>query len=130
MITGEQAFRQIDSHALHKLAQVFQKEVSSLIDLYLKDSEKLMEKLRVYFDNKDLKQINSIARELRLNSIEIGATKFSFLMLGLEISSSEHRINHWQDVLKRIEECYLSVVDELATLSYSSKHPHLKHAHA
>lgn len=115
-MTSKNTFRHIDIQALHRLSDIFQKEVSTLVAYYLKDSKKLMEKLQKYFLNKDAAEICTTARELRENSQEIGALKFSFLMLGLEITAQEYRIYPCESLYHLIEENYNLVAQELNDL--------------
>lgn len=119
-MTAPQRFRQIDTKALYRLADVFQKEVSSLIQYYLKESKKLMDKLQQQFINKEFGEISTTARELRENSLEIGASYFSFIMLGLEISAQECRCYPSENLYQLIEQNYNRVAHELLAISHTS----------
>ena len=118
-MTGKLATRQIDETTLNALAQFFQKDVPILIDLYLKDSEKQLSKLKLHIEQQETKHIQRVAKELRQSSLDIGALRFSFIILSLEIALNEHRVQEWGRVLKVIEDHYRQVVDELATLRFA-----------
>jgi len=104
---------QIDISALKKLSEFFQKEFSSLIDLYLQDSARLMERLQKFLLLSDLKNIESTARDLRKSSINVGAVKFSFMLLNLELAAQELRIKHPSMIWHNIERCYQTLNKEL-----------------
>lgn len=111
-----QSPNQIHYVSLTKLAHLFQKEIPSLIDIYIKESEALMEKLKRYVSNAEFKYILRTASELRLSSLEIGALHFSFLILSLEIAASEHRAPVWDRALQTIDQQYHQVVHELTSI--------------
>ncbi len=119
-MTAKKVFRQINTQALYALSELFQKDVTSLVDYYLSDSKKLMEKLKVHFSKHEFHYIMTTARELRENSVEVGATYFSFIMLGLEIVASEHRITQWQETLNLIEQNYQLISHELSQMSHKN----------
>ncbi|HET9843832.1 MAG TPA: hypothetical protein VFP93_04175 [Gammaproteobacteria bacterium] len=116
MSVGDRLPNQVNLSVLKKLALFIQKEINILIDHYVKDSQKLMEKLKVHITNADLKHIQRTVRDLRQSSQEIGAMQFSFLLLSLEIAVSEYRVREWQPAYNKIEQYYNWVIDELATI--------------
>lgn len=121
VMPDEQVLVQVNQSSLYKLAQFFQKEVTSVIDLYLKDSEKLMVQLKNHFTQNDSKYILKALQELRQNSLEIGAMQFSYLLLSLEISIREYRLYHWEKAYAVLKTHFNSVLDELATLRFMTE---------
>lgn len=114
----EQVLSQVNYSALYKLAQFFQKEMTAVIDMYLKDSEKLMVQLKTHFAQADLKYILKSLQELRQNSQEIGAMQFSYMLLSLEIAIREYRLQQWEPAYRVLQEHFNTVLDELATLRF------------
>ncbi len=116
MMTGERVRLQIDKKALSKLALFYQKEEKTLIELYIKDSQQLMEKLSGYLaQEKESSSLSSI-QEFRLRSVEIGALEFSYLLLSFEITISEKRLHNWVHASQVIEQNYLKVLNDLEAL--------------
>lgn len=80
----------IEPQALNKLKKVFQKDINSMLEWYLADSEKKLLALEIALDKNNHKQIITLLKEIRLMSVDIGAISFSFLCLSAELVLVEH----------------------------------------
>lgn len=115
-MTSEIASNQINREVLLKLSQLYQREATSLIELYIKESSKLIEKLNTHFNPFDFKHVLRILRDLRHSSVEIGASKFSFFLLSLEIAVFEYRLQNPSEAMNLIHFHHETLVDELCKL--------------
>lgn len=77
---------------IKELQQIFQKNISELIDIYIDEAKKKFFVLCKAYDEGNLLSVIDTARELRHRSVDIGAIPFSFLCLNVEIATQE--LNH------------------------------------
>ena len=103
----------INFNALTELEHGFQKNLSELIELYLKDADKKLEQLQKANHENNLKNILCGVRELRNRSMDVGAIQFSFNCLNLELAVQERRLESIAGLLKQIITNFTQVSTEL-----------------
>lgn len=108
----------IDFNLLSELEQGFQKNLSELIDLYLKDAIRKIEQLQKAYQDKNFKSILNAAKELRNRSMDVGAIKFSFNCLSLELAIQEHRSETVPQLINVICRNFEQVSSELCRIKH------------
>ncbi|MGD9591952.1 MAG: hypothetical protein AB7V32_05485, partial [Candidatus Berkiella sp.] len=98
---------------LHDLQQQFQREISELIDIYLHDARRKLANLHKALHDLNYTNFLGAIRELRLRSIDVGAIRFSYYCLQLEIAVQEMRLESVQKLIHFLEETFETVVKAL-----------------
>lgn len=98
---------------LRDLQQEFQKEMSELIDLYLRDAKKKIANLYRALEEENLNNFQGAARELRHRSLEVGAVEFSYYCLSLETAVQELRLESLHQLTTAVEKCFHRIRREL-----------------
>ncbi|MBS0289130.1 MAG: hypothetical protein JSS07_03705 [Proteobacteria bacterium] len=101
---------------LRELQQTFQKDVVELIDIYLHDAKRKIANLYKALQEKHLANFVGAARELRLRSIDIGAVRFSYFCLRLEIAAQEARFECLHPLTSALEGEFTTVREALEDL--------------
>ena len=82
----------IELSYLRDLQHQFQREITELIDIYLHDAKRKLANLHKALEEENYANYIGAARELRLRSVDVGAIRFSYYCLQLEVAVQEMRL--------------------------------------
>lgn len=108
----------IDMNSLLALQDLFQKNLVDLIDVYLQDAQKCLDRLIVNIRNQNSSALQKAAKDLRCSSLDIGAIQFSHLCISIEMAAQEHRLNHALTIYKEIVESFIHVREALLDIKH------------
>lgn len=98
---------------LRDLQQQFQREVTELIDMYLHDAKRKFVTLYKALEEENYANFIGAARELRTRSIDVGAIRFSYYCLQLEVAVQEMRLESVKKLTDFLETAFIAVSDAL-----------------
>lgn len=102
--------------AIHKLQQVFQKDLRELIDIYLEEAKRKLSHLYQAIEENNIPKLINSAQELRYRSVDIGALQFSHLCLSIEIAAQEFRFESLKKHLALLENQFRMISQQLEEL--------------
>ena len=90
--------------------------MDELIDTFLEDSPKLIEEMKTALSANNADTFRRAAHSMKSNAATFGASQLSALSKELETLGKENKLNETGDMLKVLEEAFVSVRDELRDL--------------
>lgn len=110
----------LQNEAIKKLAKLLQVSPHEVIEMYMTESNKYVEKLKTFqastLTTANSKMISNTARELRHSAEEVGALSMAYACLSLEAASAEYRIQSIKPLIDKILHAYAKVYSELQAL--------------